>query len=52
MKIYETSEGEFVRYEDYKRLCDALYELERRLSYGLIPEHYALPELQDILDAI
>lgn len=51
MNIYETSEGKFIRYEDYMKLRDALYALEHKLSYGLIPEEYALPELQDILDA-
>ena len=55
--MFQATEGDFVRYEDYAKLeskfndiLDMLVKLDHDLGYGLIPDEYAYDRVGEILE--
>lgn len=58
--MFQATEGDFVRYEDYAKLeshlndildiLDMLVKLDNDLGYGLIPDEYAYDRVGEILE--
>ena len=55
--MFQATEGDFVRYEDYAKLeskfndiLDMLVKLDNDLGYGVIPDEYAYDRVGEILE--